>query len=54
MNTETDMTTKTVGENEQEMKDILEEAAEAGQEWALMLMAKHGSADAAFRALQEG
>ena len=39
--------TKTVGQNEQEMRDILAEAIEAKQEWALKLVQKHGSIEAA-------
>jgi hypothetical protein len=38
---------KTVGENEQEMRDILAAALEAGQEWAQRLVRKHGSIDEA-------
>ena len=40
------MTNRTVGENEQEMRDILAEALEAGQEWARRLVRKHGSVEA--------
>ncbi len=38
------MTRKTVGQNEQEMRDILAEAVEAKQEWALKIARKAGEA----------
>ncbi len=36
--------TKTVGQNDQEMRDILAEAIEAKQEWALRIARKAGEA----------
>ena len=44
------MAGKTVGENEQEMRDILAEALEADQGWAKALVRKHGSVEAAVAA----
>ena len=36
--------TKTVGQNKQEMRDILAEAVETKQEWALRIAQKAGEA----------